>query len=77
MELILVETTFYKYNGLYYAVKGTKLIQFDHDHWLDINPGSELHGSIKRRLAKSSPIGNSEGVKAMQKLMYTIKEICE
>lgn len=77
MELTLIETKFYKYQGLFYAVKGARLIQFDHDHWLDINPGSELHGSIQRRLAKSTPIGNSEAVKALEILRNSISEMCE
>lgn len=77
MELTLIETKFYHHQGLYYAVKGSKLIQFDKDHWLDINPGSELHGSISRRLRKTTPIGNSEAVKALEILKSSISEMCE
>lgn len=77
MELTLIETKFYHHQGLYYAVKGDKLIQFDKDHWLDILPGSELHGSLQRKLRKISPIGNSEAVKALELLRNSISEMCE
>lgn len=77
MELTLIETKFYHYQGLYYAVKGDKLIQFDHDHWLDFMPGNEVYGSFMRRFSKMKPIAESEAKEVLKKLKDSINEMME
>lgn len=77
MELTLIETKFYHYQGLYYAVRGEKLIQFDHDHWLDFMPGNEVYAAFMRRFNKMEPIGQTHAKRVLAMLQKSIKEMME
>lgn len=73
--LTLTDTRFYQLEGFYYAISGRKLVQFQSDYFLTIQPGNEFYGYLIRKLTKTKPIPQSEGEAILSELQTTIKEL--
>lgn len=73
--MVLVETNFYKHQGFYWIVEGTRLIQYSHDYFLEFMPGNEVYAKFMRDLRKTIPCAESEAKQVLNDLYQYIERL--
>jgi hypothetical protein len=75
MELTLIETKFYLHNGMYWMVKGDKLVQFDYNYYVEYPSGNDVYSHYMRYFKKQIPLPEREATFILSQLKETINNI--